>query len=83
MIDSDYAIAAGLNPMTDALAVEALRVCQRMVCKDGNQDEPWIKALLAALESQQVKEFMEQEYSGSVVWWWRTPTIGCDSSLDY
>ena len=69
VINSNYAIAAGLNPMTDALAMEdgTSAYVNVLVCKDGNQDKPLIKALLAALESQQVKEFMEQEYSGSVV----------------
>ena len=50
--------------------------------QDGNQDKPLIKALLAALESQQVKEFMEQEYSGSVVSVVENPTDGYDPSLD-
>lgn len=85
VINSNYAIAAGLNPMTDALAMEdgTSAYVNVLVCKDGNQDKPLIKALLAALESQQVKEFMEQEYSGSVVSVVENPTDGYDPSLDY
>ena len=37
------------------------------MCKDGNQEEPKIKALAAALQSQKVKDFMDETYKGSVV----------------
>lgn len=85
VINSNYAIAAGLNPMTDALAMEdgTSAYVNVLVCKEGNQDQPLIRALLAALESQQVKEFMEQEYNGSVVSVVEQPTDGYDPSLDY
>lgn len=85
VINSNYAIAAGLNPMTDALAMEdgTSAYVNVLVCKEGNQDKPLIQALLAALESQQVKEFMEQEYNGSVVSVVENPTDGYDPSLDY
>ena len=71
--------------MTDALAMEdgTSAYVNVLVCKEGNQDQPLIRALLAALESQQVKEFMEQEYNGSVVSVVEQPTDGYDPSLDY
>ena len=53
VINSNYAISAGLNPMTDALAMEdgSSAYVNILVCKDGNQEEPKIKALAAALQS--------------------------------
>ena len=85
VINSNYAISAGLNPMTDALAMEdgTSAYVNVLVCKDGNQEEPKIKALVAALESQQVKDFMEENYKGAVVSVVENPTDGYDSSIDY
>ena len=69
VINSNYAISAGLDPMTDALAIEdgSSAYVNVLVCKDGNQEEPKIKALAAALQSQQVKDFMTESYGGAVV----------------
>ena len=85
VINSNYAISAGLDPMTDALAMEdgSSAYVNVLVCKDGNQEEPKIKALAAALQSQQVKDFMDENYKGAVVSVVETPTDGYDASIDY
>ena len=85
VINSNYAISAGLDPMTDALAMEdgSSAYVNVLVCKDGNQEEPKIKALVAALQSQQVKDFMDENYKGAVVSVVENPTDGYDSSIDY
>ena len=85
VINSNYAISAGLNPVEDALAIEdgSSAYVNVLVCKDGNQEEPKIKALAAALQSQQVKDFMDENYKGAVVSVVETPTDGYDSSIDY
>ena len=85
VINSNYAISAGLNPMTDALAMEdgTSAYVNVLVCKDGNQDEPKIKALAAALESKQVKDFMDENYKGAVVSVVENPTDGYDPDIDY
>ena len=84
-INSNYAISAGLDPMTDALAMEdgSSAYVNVLVCKEGNEEEPKIKALVAALESQQVKDFMIENYGGAVVSVVENPTDGYDSSIDY
>ena len=48
VINSNYAISAGLNPMTDALAMEdgSSAYVNILVCKDGNQEEPKILSLI-------------------------------------
>ena len=85
VINSNYAISAGLDPMTDALAMEdgTSAYVNILVCKDGNQEEPKIKALAAALQSQKVKEFMDENYKGAVVSVVENPTDGYDSTVDY
>ena len=85
VINSNYAISAGLDPMTDALAMEdgTSAYVNILVCKDGNQEEPKIKALAAALQSQKVKDFMDENYKGAVVSVVENPTDGYDSTVDY
>ena len=85
VINSNYAIPAGLDPMTDALAMEdgSSDYVNVLVCKEGNENEPKIKALVAALQSQQVKDFMDENYKGAVVSVVENPTDGYDASIDY
>ncbi len=85
VINSNYAIPAGLDPMTDALAMEdgSSAYVNVLVCKEGNEDKPLIKALAAALQSQQVKDFMVEQYGGAVVSVVENPTDGYDSTIDY
>ena len=85
VINSNYAIPAGLDPTTDALAIEdgSSAYVNVLVCKDGNQEEPKIKALAAALQSQQVKDFMDENYKGAVLSVVENPTDGYDASVDY
>ena len=85
VINSNYAIAAGLDPMTQALAMEdgTSDYVNVLVCKDGNQDQPLIKALAAALQSQQVKDYMAEQYKGAVVSVVENPTDGYDPTVDY
>ena len=69
VINSNYAISAGLDPMTDALAMEdgSSAYVNVLVCKEGNENEPAIKALVAALTSQTVKDYIDSTYDGAVV----------------
>lgn len=85
VINSNYAIAAGLDPMTEALAMEdgSSAYVNVLVCKEGREEDPLIKALSAALQSQQVKDFMDEQYGGAVVSVVENPTDGYDESIDY
>ena len=85
VINSNYAISAGLDPITDALAMEdgSSAYVNILVCKEGNEEQPLIKALAAALQSQQVKDFMTENYGGAVVSVVENPTDGYDASIDY
>lgn len=73
IINSNYALDAGLNPMTDALATEdpesdaAQAYANIIAIKEGNENNEAIKALVAALQSDEVREFIETTYNGSVV----------------
>ncbi len=69
VINSNYAINAGLNPVKDSLAIEgsASAYANILAVKEGNEITPKILALKAALESQQVADYIARSMSGSVV----------------
>ncbi|WP_316638304.1 MetQ/NlpA family ABC transporter substrate-binding protein [uncultured Ruminococcus sp.] len=60
VINSNYAIDAGLNPVKDSLGIEgsASAYVNIIAVKEGNKNEPKIKALVAATESQKVIDYM-------------------------
>ena len=85
VINSNYAINAGLNPVKDSLAIEgsSSAYANILAVKEGNENSPKILALKAALESQQVASFIQSKYNGSVVSTVTNPGNGYDDSVDY
>lgn len=85
IINSNFAIDAGLNPVNDSLIIEgsASKYANILSVKEGNENEPKIKALVAALTSQKVKDFIDEKYQGSVVSTVDEPTDGFDPDVDY
>ncbi|MCI8744315.1 MAG: hypothetical protein HFI24_00795 [Lachnospiraceae bacterium] len=85
VINSNYAIEAELNPMSDALAIEGSSSAYSniLAVKEGNESSDGIKALVAALESQKVADYITEKYEGAVVSTVDAPTDGFDASLDY
>ena len=85
VINSNYAINAGLNPVNDSLLIEgsASAYANILTVKEGNETSPKALALKAALESQQVADFIAEKYTGSVVSVVENPTDGYDATVDY
>ena len=69
VINTNYALDAGLKPKTDALALEGgdSPYVNYLVARPDNQNDPRIQALARALRSQAVKDFIAQKYDGAVV----------------
>ncbi|PID14548.1 methionine ABC transporter substrate-binding protein [Sporosarcina sp. P34] len=69
LINSNFAIDAGLNPMEDAIALEDKEspYVNIIAVKSGNEDSDAIKALVEVLTSEQIQDFILNEWSGSVV----------------
>ena len=73
VINGNYALLAGLNAGTDALAVEdaesisATTYANVLVVKEGNENAEKIQALKNALLSDAVKTYINDTYSGAVV----------------
>ena len=72
MINGNYAIEGGLK-VNEALAVESSQgaaaeaYANIVAVKEGNEDNEAIQALVAALQSDEVKAYIQETYSdGSV-----------------
>lgn len=72
-INSNYAIEAGLNPANDALAVEdpngdaAQTYANILVVKEGNENLAKIQALAKALNTDEVRQYLIDNFSGAVL----------------
>lgn len=73
VINGNYALLAGLNAGSDALAsedaasVSATTYANVLAVKQGNENSDKIQALKAALMSEEVKTYINETYSGAVV----------------
>ena len=85
VINSNYAISAGLNPVSDSLLIEGSysAYANILAVKEGRENEPAIRALVAALESEAVANFIDEHYAGAVVSTVENPGSGYDSTVDY
>ena len=85
IINSNYAIAADINPVKDSLAIEGSSSAYGniLAVKAGNENSDKVKALKAALESKQVADYITDTYGGSVVSVVENPGDGFDSGVDY
>lgn len=72
-INANYAIEAGLTVNNDALAVEsadgdaAKTYANLLVVKEGNENNEGIQALAKALNSDEVRDYINDNYQGSVL----------------
>ncbi|WP_372801598.1 MetQ/NlpA family ABC transporter substrate-binding protein [Paracoccus seriniphilus] len=72
IINTNYALASGLNPKGDSIAMEKADspYVNIIVVRKGDEDQPWVKDLLAAYHSDEVKAFIEDKYQGAVLTSW-------------
>lgn len=85
VINSNYAIQADLNPVKDSLLIEdsSSQYSNIVAVKEGNENSDKTKALVAALESKDVADYISQTYNGAVVSVVENPGDGYDSSVNY
>ena len=69
VINVNYALEAGFNPTEDALAIEDANspYVNIVAVKEGNENNPAVLALVEALQSDTVRDFINDTYSGAVV----------------
>jgi len=68
-INSNYALGAGLNPVEDALVIEAADspYVNVLVVKEGNENNEAVQALVKALQSDTIKTYINDTFGGAVV----------------
>ncbi|KAF1037821.1 MAG: D-methionine-binding lipoprotein MetQ [Herbaspirillum frisingense] len=68
-INNDYAFKAGLSLQKDTIAVEDPRgrYANIIATRVEDKDKPWVKKLVHAYQSDEVRKFIESEFKGSLV----------------
>ncbi|WP_416828509.1 methionine ABC transporter substrate-binding lipoprotein MetQ [Ectobacillus polymachus] len=69
MINSNYAIDAGLNPVKDAIALEGQDspYANVLVVRKGDENKPEVKELVKVLHSKEIQDFINTKYKGAVI----------------
>jgi len=69
LINTNYALEAGLNPTQDALFIEGSDspYANILVTRKDNAEAESVKKLVKALQSDDVRKFIEEKYKGAIV----------------
>ena len=69
VINSNYALGADLNPTADALAIESSdsAYVNVLVVKEGSEENPAVLALVEALHSDTIRNYINEQFGGAVV----------------
>ncbi len=69
IINTNYALPAGLNPVKDALVLESKDspYANIVVVKKGNENTAKTKVLNEVLNSKEIKKFIQEKYKGAIV----------------
>lgn len=69
IINSNFALENKLNPVKDSIAIESSDspYANLIAVKEGHKNDAKIKALVKALQSKEVKGYIEKNYKGSVI----------------
>ncbi|MGL4971496.1 MAG: MetQ/NlpA family ABC transporter substrate-binding protein [Cetobacterium sp.] len=69
VVNGNYALEAGLNPLTEALLIEGKEspYSNLIAVREGDEKREDIQKLIKALQSKKIKEFIEVTYKGAVV----------------
>lgn len=68
VVNTNYAIEAGLTPSKDALQIESKEspYVNIVAVRQGDENRPEIQKLMKALQSQATKDFLEKKYNGAI-----------------
>ncbi|EDL62960.1 MetQ/NlpA family ABC transporter substrate-binding protein [Bacillus sp. SG-1] len=69
LINSNYAIDAGLNPLEDSIAIEDKEspYVNLIAVNSGDEENEAVKALVEVLRSEEIQDFILEEWGGAVV----------------
>ncbi|WP_153076353.1 MetQ/NlpA family ABC transporter substrate-binding protein [Paraburkholderia bonniea] len=69
VVNTNFALAGGLDPTKDAIALEDIRspYANLIAVRAQDKDKPWVKKLVAAYQSEEVRQFIKAEFKGSMI----------------
>ncbi|WP_100405346.1 MetQ/NlpA family ABC transporter substrate-binding protein [Bacillus solitudinis] len=70
LINSNYAIDNGIDPMKDSIAMEAGEnnpYANLLVVRSGDENNDTVQALLDVLRSEEIQSFIIEQYNGAVI----------------
>ncbi|WP_431283647.1 MetQ/NlpA family ABC transporter substrate-binding protein [Humitalea sp. 24SJ18S-53] len=68
-INTNFAIPAGLNPVRDSIALESADspYANLIAVRQQDREAAWVRRLVAAYQTQEVKDFVQATFQGAVV----------------
>ncbi|WP_375105711.1 MetQ/NlpA family ABC transporter substrate-binding protein [Lysinibacillus fusiformis] len=71
-INTNFALEAGINPQEDSILLESTDspYVNYIVVRAENENDPTIKKFIEAYQSDEVRQFIEEEFKGSVIPSW-------------
>lgn len=68
-INTNFALEAGLDPRRGAIALEDKQspYANIIVVRARDKDKPWVRQLVAAYQSPQVRDFIQAQFKGAVL----------------
>lgn len=68
-INTNFAVQAGLSPKKDAIALEDLHgpYANLIAVRTQDKDKPWVKQLVSAYQSPEVRQFIETQFKGALI----------------
>jgi D-methionine transport system substrate-binding protein len=69
VVNTNFALHGGLQPTKDAIALEDLHspYANIIAVRIQDKDQPWVKKLVAAYQSPEVKAYIDKEFKGAMV----------------
>ncbi|HRO16270.1 MAG TPA: MetQ/NlpA family ABC transporter substrate-binding protein [Paracoccus sp. (in: a-proteobacteria)] len=69
VINTNFALAAGMNPKNDAIAMEKADgpYANVIAVRKGDENAAWLPTLIETYHSPEIRKFMEDKYQGAVI----------------
>lgn len=72
VINTNFALEAGLHPKNDAIAIEGSEspYANVIVVRSADKDAPWVKTLVESYHDDSIKSFINEEFKGALIPSW-------------
>jgi D-methionine transport system substrate-binding protein len=72
VINTNYAMEAGLHPKTDAIAIEGEKspYANVIVVRAADKDAPWAKTLVESYHDESIRKFINEQFKGALIASW-------------